>query len=533
MRRDDRSANQTSSHSHGDGIMRKINYLLLGLVAVLALGACDDLLTEVPESTITAENYYQTPDQIENATVALYADLGGDWNFFKIQQHWTFELPSDQGRFHPDEPNVETQAPEYLNWISTSRDAVLPWLVHFRNLMRTHMVLEFAPQVEFTDTQKQAMLIAEAKFMRAFHYFWLTRIYDGVPLFTSLDEQRTGEKARATEQEVLAQVIQDATEAAPDLPWTRPSAEKGRATRAAALALLSDAYRWRANVHTQSTADWQASSDAVEAIIDEGVYSLVDNYIDAFLPGSEERSEEIFAVQFANTGWFGIDLWGGVYFARNLPAVTGWAVVVPTPAFYDSYATGDYRHDVTFRTNACPDGSDDNCAPAEKVDFTPFNFTGFSTVGHPHVWKYRPSDYGQNMWGAGDANFPFYRYADVLLLYAEAQYELGNTGVALNTLNEIRARARQGTGSESRPEPADLATIDKDIIYQERSWELAYELDRWFDMVQRGESYFTSQLLANDPLSNNLGNVDATHMRLPIPADEITKNPLLVQNPGY
>ncbi len=110
--------------------------------------------------------------------------------------------------------------------------------------------------------------------------------------------------------------------------------------------------------------------------------------------------------------------------------MTGWAVVVPTPAFYNSYATGDYRHDVTFRTSACADGGDD-CAADEKIDFTPLNFEGFSTVGHPHVWKYRPSDNGQNMWGAGDANFPFYRYADVLLLYAEAQFELGNDGNAL------------------------------------------------------------------------------------------------------
>ena len=519
--------------------MNKIRFTLLVVVAAVALGACDDMLTEVPESTITSENYYQTPDQIENATIALYADLGGDWNFFKIQQHWTFELPSDQGRFHPNEPNVETQAPEYLNWTSTSRDAVLPWLVHFRNLLRANMVLEFAPQVEFDDPAKQAMLIAEARFMRAFHYFWLTRIYNGVPLYTSLEEQRAGGKARATEPEVLAQIIEDAGAAAPDLPWTRSTNEKGRATRAAALALLSDAYRWKANVHGNAREDWQASSDAALAVIESGQYSLMDNYIEAFLPGAEDfNTEEIFAVQFANTGWFGIDLWGGVYFARNMAeyGVTGWAVVVPTPAFYNSYATGDYRHDVTFRTSACrSDNTTPPCTAAgdSVIDFTPYNFEGFSTKGHPHVWKYRPSDNGFNMWGAGDANFPFYRYADVLLLYAEAQFELGNDGIALDALNEVRARARKGTGAESRPEPADLATISKDIIYQERSWELSFEMDRWFDLVQRGETYFVDQLTTNDPLSTENGNVDAQHMRLPIPAAEISKNPLLEQNPGY
>jgi starch-binding outer membrane protein, SusD/RagB family len=511
----------------------RTRFLPLAVVAALAVGACGDLLTETPKATITIDNYYQTPAQIENATVAMYAALAGEWDFFKIQQHWTFELPSDQGRFHPDEPNVETQAPQFLNWTSTSRDAVQPWRMHFMNLMRAHIVLEFAPRVEFADAAHQRTLIAEAKFMRAFHYFWLTRIYDGVPLFTSLDEQRAGGLPRATEADVLAQVIQDATEAAQDLPLTRPAHELGRATRGAAQVLLADVYRWRANVHTQSQQDWQASAAAARSVIDSNVYGLESNYLDAFLPGSEHRAEEIFAVQFANIGWFGIDLWGGVYFARNIPGVDGWAVVVPTPQFYHSYPEGDYRHEVTFRTRACANGSDDGCAEADKIDFTPFDFEGFTTRGHPHVWKYRPSDYGQNMWGAGDANGPMYRYADALLLYAEAQYELGNMGEALAAVNQVRGRARLGTGTENRAQPADLTTISKDIIYQERSWELAYELKRWFDLVQRGEAYFSSQLLSNDPLSNNMGLVRPTHMRMPIPAEEIAKNPLLEQNPGY
>jgi starch-binding outer membrane protein, SusD/RagB family len=511
----------------------RIAYLPLALAAAVGLGACGDLLTEAPQGTITSENYYQTPQQIETATVAMYAALAGEWDFFKIQQHWTFELPSDQGRFHPDEPNVETQAPQFLNWTSTSRDAVQPWRMHFMNIMRAHIVLEYAPQVDFADAARQRSLIAEAKFMRAFHYFWLTRVYDGVPIFTTLAEQRTGNVPRSTELEVLAQVIQDATEAVQDLPWTRPATEAGRATRGAALTLLADAYRWRANVHGNNRSDWEASSAAAKTVMDEGPYTLVADYIDAFLPGSEHRGEEVFAVQFANIGWFGIDLWGGVYLARNMPQVDGWAVVVPTPQFYHSYTPGDYRHDVTFRTNACPDGGDTGCAAGERIHFTPHDFPGFTTLGHPHVWKYRSSDYGRNMWGAGDANGPLYRYAEVLLLYAEAQFELGNAGAALTALNQVRARARQGTGSEARPEPANLTTISKDIIYQERSWEMAYELKRWFDLVQRGEAYFMGQLLQNDPLSNQMGLVRPTNMRLPIPAEEIAKNSLLVQNPGY
>jgi starch-binding outer membrane protein, SusD/RagB family len=511
----------------------KAKYLSIPLAASVMLGGCNDLLTETPGGFITVETFYNTPSDINAAALAMYALLAGEWDFFKIQQHWTFELPSDQGRFHPDEPNVETQAPQFLGWTSTSRDAVQPWRMNFWLIQRANIVIERAAEVQFPNPAEQQALIGEGKFMRAFGYFWLVRAYGGVPLYTSLDAQRKADQPRATEAQVLEQIIKDASEAAEVLPAARSGNQLGRATRGAALALLADAYRWRANAVSKSREDWEKAAEAAGTVIREGRYALEPNYLDAFLPGSETRREEIFAIQFSGVGWEGIDLIGGIYFARNIPSIEGWAVVVPTPRFYHSYPAGDYRHEVTFRTRSCPDHSDTNCAESEKIDFTPHNFEGFTTRGHPHVWKYRPSDHGRNLWGAGDVNTPMYRYADILLIYAEAQVELGNSAEALRRVNEIRQRARRGTGNENRAEPADLTTISKDIIYQERSWELSFELKRWFDLVQRGEQYFVSQLTQNDPLATQHGNVRASNMRLPIPAEEIAKNSAILQNPGY
>jgi hypothetical protein len=171
------------------------------------------------------------------------------------------------------------------------------------------------------------------------------------------------------------------------------------------------------------------------------------------------------------------------------------------------------------------------------VAFSPTDADNGYPDGYPHVKKFIPSDRGQDFWGGGDTNIPLYRFAEAYLILAEAQNELGNPGAAAAAVNVIRARARQGTGSESRAEPADVGALDqtsmRDLIYQERSWELSYELKRWFDMVQRGESYFISQFLERDPIAAQLGNLDANHMRLPIPAEEIQKNPALTQNPGY
>lgn len=507
--------------------------LLLGLA--IATAGCADTLTETPDAFITSDTYYKTPAELDAAAVAMYS-LFHDWNMFKVQYHWTFELAADQGRFHPDEPNVETQAPEYLNWTTTSRDAIQPWKTLYWNILRVHQVLDNLENVQFDNQDLKQRLEGEARFMRAFHYFWLARAYGGVPLYLSAREQLKVDQPRATEAEVLEQVIADAEAAAELLPLKRSASELGRATRGAALMLLADAHRWRANVITKSAQDWQAASAAALAVINSGVYALESDYGNVHRPGAQFRSEEIFAAQaIGGGGWWHISLYGSVYWPRNLGAGGGWAVVIPTTQFYDSYIPGDYRKTATFWTAGCPADQPANCA--SPVAFTPAGPGSPYPGGYPHVRKYMPSDRGLNFWGGGDVNIPFYRLAEAYLIYAEAQNELGNAGAAAQAINTLRARARRGTGSENRAEPANLPALGqaamRDAIYQERSWELAYELKRWFDLVQRGEQYFIAQFQKNDPLAANLGNLKATRMRLPIPAEEIQKNPAITQNPGY
>lgn len=505
------------------------------LAVTLAAAGCSDLLVEEPEAFITSDTYYKNAADMEAAAVAMYS-LFHDWNMFKVQYIWTFELAADEGRFHPDEPNVETQAPQFLNWTTTSRDAIQPWKTLYWNILRAHQLLDNLDKVTFGDPAQKARLEAEGKFMRAFHYFWLVRAYGGIPLYLSQSEQIQVDRARSSEEEVLAQIIQDATDAVAGLPVTRTGAELGRATKGAALMLLADAYRWRANVISKSPQDWKAVADAAQAVISSGVYALDSNYARIHAPGAMFRSEEIFAVQsIGGGGWWQSSLFGAHFWPRNLGAGGGWAVVVPTPQVYASYIQGDYRKEATFWTQGCPADQPVDCA--SPVKFSPTDANNGFPGGYPHVKKYIPSDRGQNFWGGGDVNIPLYRLAEAYLFLAEAQNELGNTAAAAQALNTIRARARRGTGSESRTQPADIGaqgqSAMRDIIYQERSWELSYEMKRWFDMVQRGEGYFIAQFQARDPLAAQLGNLTANRMRLPIPAEEIQKNPAIQQNPGY
>src|SRR5437773_1099116 len=166
----------------------------------------------------------------------------------------------------------------------------------------------------------------------------------------------------------------------------------------------------------------------------------------------------------------------------------------------------------------------------------------------PMPYKYRKSDNGVN-WMLNDVDTPLYRFAEAIVMYAEAQNELGNTGVAVQYLNMIRARARKGTGAETRAEPHDYGTAGepldqlsvRDAIYMERAWEFAFEAKRWFDLVRRDSresGFWRSSLEGHDSNSwNPLGGTGRPlpdfKKRFPIPQTQINANPALTQNPGY
>jgi starch-binding outer membrane protein, SusD/RagB family len=529
----------------------KIKYLVLPTALAVALGGCGDLLTETPRDFITADMYYSTEADIEGAAAAMYP-IYQDWNMFKVQHWWTFELAADHGNYHPDEPNAETQAPQYLNWSPATREPVQLWFLHYAAIRLNNTVIEFAPNVDFREPARQRALIAEAQFNRAFNYFWLARGFGGVPLVLSLNDPV--DLPRNTEAEVFEQIIADLEEAIPHLPLTRnQGTERGRASRYAAMALLADVYRWRANTNLANTAsaDWQKVIELSELIMNSGQYALLPNYLSALLPQANTRSEEIFAIQSTpGIGW-NVSLFGAHFGARNFGDSEGggWAVSSAAVPFWRSWDRDDYRFEVTYMTEDCPASAKSAqpgveggwiCAPGTVEHLTPVDWEGrlsHEPMGFPHVRKYRETDFRRDFWGNGDVNMPMYRLADIVLIYAEALNAVGRDADALVQVNRIRARARQGTGNESRAVPADLHGLGglalKDAIYRERELELAYEMKRWFDLVQRGPAFFVQQLTTNDPTSNRLGLVTPDRMRLPIPAGELVKNVNLVQNPGY
>jgi hypothetical protein len=494
-------------HTH----VTRARVLALSLVLVAApVSACNNMLTEQPKDRISTDAFFQTAADAKAAIAATYRPLstGALWG---TNLQWALNAATDESRVGPEEENPNIVALTQLAWTTTnpyiagSNASGGAWSGLYQMITRANLVLARVPDIAMDETQK-AQILGEAKFLRALGYFYLVRLYGDVPLVTTPEEQ-AALGGRTPQAEVFAQIVKDATEAEAALPLSWTATDKGRATKGAAEALLAEQYLWR--------KDWPNAAANAKKIIDSGIYALVPNYIQAFLPGSQNRSEEIFAAQSSSaTGAPAIDIAAWEY-PRNMNPNSngGWGTWQPLQSFINSYPAGDYRREVSFFTSGIdPSG--------KTVTFL------------PHVYKYRPTARP----GQQDVNWPIYRYADVLLMYAEALNEQGQTAAAIGYVNQIRARARNGTGAESRTSPADPPTslsqsAARAAIFDERKWELAFEGKRWFDLVRQGFSAFQAAE-STDP-TVIAANIQPTRMVWPIPQAQIDLNPNLTQNPGY
>jgi hypothetical protein len=289
---------------------------------------------------------------------------------------------------------------------------------------------------------------------------------------------------------------------------------------------LADLHLWRSSFLQQN--EWPQAAAAAKRVMDAGVWRLNNDYFATYRPANRANAELVFAIP--NTGkdartshplqlhyyprdW-GIDQWGG------------WGLTHPTDSFLNSFIAGDYRREAGFLAGGCSGSG--QCVAA----------FGDGPMPRKYITK---SDNGAN-WLLGDFDVPLYRFAEALLMYAEAQNEIGNPAEAIRAVNLVRARARRGTGGENRAAPADYAgPADKlsvrDAVYAERNWELMFENKRWWDQVRRDglePGYWARTLRANDGANaERLRPLSAHKKRFPIPAGQILANPALTQNPGY
>lgn len=493
----------------------KSRYILPLLVAVALVG-CENFLVEEPESFFSPANF-------PAGEADLNLSLGGIQTYTTSAQlynrAWWFiaEAPSDHtltpyssGSRYQHHTFTVVPENQYVEWA---------WRGWYEVINASNVLIERIPQMQSMNEAKRAQYMGAAKFWRGFAYFNLARAWGDVPLhtkpITSLQEAQ--EATRAPLAEVYEVIVSDLQEAANTLPTSWPEGP-GKPTKGAAFAALADAYLNMSGEPLKQNK-WADAARAAKAVMDLGVHRLRPDFADLWLIRNETDPEFIFSIQYHNTvgSQMTVQTRPG-----SIPKEAGWNFWNTSEEFVDSFSDQDARKAATFKTEVVIDGKTYHYKPGLGA----LHWGGSNKRNHRPYWaKYwdtgRPvfTDRARRT----DQNVPVYRYADVLLMFAEAENEAnGPTAAAYNAINQVRARA-------NLPPLAGLSQAQlREAIRQERSRELAFEMKRWFDLKRWGTWL---EVMSKHPEAGP--NVAAHHRWSPIPQQELDNSPGLTQNPGY
>jgi hypothetical protein len=509
---------------------------ILGLAAAisLTLPACNDMLEPKPYGQQTIDATFSDFGGALNAVNGLYNPLSGGELYRGRNALLFVDYASDD--VVGTDSKLTSSNYNLLDYFELPPDNQMPldlWDGLYRVIYRANVIIERVPSLTLAAGQAlnsanqpfKDQFVGEARFMRAFAYFNLVRLFGDVPLHVNpITSPSQVNIPRTPANQVYDQIIADLTEAATLLPGRQSGSgagnEAGRPISGSAKAMLADVYL------TLKQYD-NARNTAQEVITGSGK-RLNPTYVANFpgRGGVENSPESLFEIQFSNEGRttgtsalgnnYGFIMGGGS--ETNGGSSGSLAAYRPTDnespdneagftgGLVQEYETGDLRRDVTFQRTL-----------------------GSNTQQRWLTWKHHVLGTG----AVGEANFPIYRLAEMYLIYAEASNELGVLdATGLDYLNQLRRRAfgLPLTSTSERDVSSGLSQAQyRDIIRSERRKELAMENKRWFDLQRYGADY------ANQVLKVNQGreNFSPEYLLLPIPRIELINNPRLEQNPGY
>jgi starch-binding outer membrane protein, SusD/RagB family len=527
------------------------------IAAALLLGgtACQkDFLTEVPQDFVAPENFYRNAGDAVTAVNAVYSTFINLQSPFSSSDYmgrnlWmVIEYPTETVTSRLSNSNERslfgTFDPVRMNSTHTYLEGI--YQAAYAGINRANSVIDRVPSVPM-DATRRDQIVAEAKFLRGLHYFYLAGLFGGVPLKL---EQTTAigsdNVPRNTAAETWAQIEKDASEAAAVLPVSWSGGDYGRVTKGAALTLLAKAYLQSVS-QTGDASAYQKALDALKQVQGLG-YTLDANYASLFDGSNEKSGEIIFSFQNVNVPGAG-------------GTITQW--FVPNPAeplytggnqqnqfqaerpFYDAYNATDIRKAGTWLVSyAKKDGrvvtwtwATTNIGSTGKNIVDPVNYGSTGPVPRKYY------DLSGNSSGAEAPDVVIYRYADVLLLAAEAINEIsGPTAEAYANVNLVRARAKVPNLTAGLSQAAF-----RDSLFTERRFELAMEMHGIFDS-RRNWSWAKARVEANmaqvstlnkSPFTSSVEKFPVAQSipdkwkLYPIPVHACQFNPLLKQNPGW
>jgi hypothetical protein len=480
--------------------MRKYIFIVVSAFLIIS---CSDALEENPTDQISEVNFYKNKDDAVAAVNAIYEPMRDNFrSLYMLMLDIQADYAEGRGSTQP--------LGSYQGFDQTNINrAGQMWERFYQSIRNANIVIEKISDIPLTETEKN-QLIGEARFLRAYCYYHIVRHWNGGPLFMDTENADSSKK---TANEIYEAIISDLQMGEDNLPGA-PS-QFGKPTQWSAKALLAEVYL--------TIGEWALAKAKAKEVIDSGNFSLLEvsvpsDFNTIFGPSANGTSEEIFYLKFNNLdgwGWPMNLLWSETTFS---PFGNYVIYSVPGP-FFENWSDEDLRKQWNVFS--------------EYINRTTGELKTLPSSTPILCSKFRdPAAPGRNQ-HAND--YPILRFADVLLIYAEASVMADNTvsASALESLNKIR---RRGYGYPSNTiSPVDFTSSGftpetfRETVLQERAYELYMEGKRWFDLKR-------TNTVKETILANTGKTVLDIHLLWPIPQQEIDTNPQIGQedqNPGY
>ena len=502
------------------------NFKYLTLIWVFALLGCSDL-EEEPVGQLSPEGFFNSPQDVQTVINGVIGNMATE-RYWGRKLSLPIMLRSDMVTI--GDQGTPGRRREVNNFSMGADNGMVTTL-----WPRAYLVIGGANEAIFAASQLDAPpaqidpIKAQAHFFRAYTYYHLVRLFGDIPYLDTpvVDVDEAKQISKTSADQVYANIIADLEEAKLSLPDQQPTrALPSKATAAAFLA----------SVHL-TLGDYQKAYDEAKFVIDnEGRFNLglAEDFQDLFDSSKQAAlNEPLIAIDFngfsdGDTGRDYMPALTGIRANERGNIGGGWSVAVPSFEVYNRWDGRDYRKAVSLDTTGIFDGIEE---PFSKFpDFDSRN------VQSAYIAKYTRfvGATGTGNGRASSLNYALMRYSEVLLIAAEALNEISpGSAEATGYVNRVRARARNGNAA-GFPEDVmvGLSQDDfRDMVLEERKWELAFEFKRWYDIKRR---QLGNEVFATDGLEPQPSFDPARDYLFPLPGDELERNPNLgSNNPGY
>jgi starch-binding outer membrane protein, SusD/RagB family len=492
--------------------LRKFCYALSVVTVMMSFG-CTKQLDEVPKGDIAPVNFYKNKADFSAAINGAFAELmggNGGWPNYAFNGPYIVSSGAEDISSRPGEPTLT----QYDVFQPTLTGSYLRgcWTFLYRTIVTTNEIIEKVPSSQLSAADKK-IFEGQARYIRAFCYFQLTRWFGEVPIITFANAGDAANVGQSKVIDIYNVIVGDLVNAKTNLE-PNPAA-KGTPSIAAARALLADVYLTMAGWPLKDASKYALARDEAKAVIDMGKYSIEPVFLNLWRTANKLTNKEFIFALYGGLPNNATHLHIGVRPGEE----GGWSDMVSEVGFFNDFPAGP-RKDATFWT-VFADGKNTKWEDSQ--------------VKRPYIGKLRDAgpngatfEQGRVTSNDGDGFFVVSRYAEMLLIYAEAQNMVDGSPSALSTdyVNLVRRRASANNDALYPPLPYGMSKIAFDeAVVLERKWEFAFENKRWFDLVRK-------EILVST-MKPRFPHIDAHFMLLPKPQVEVDLTNGLSQNPGY